>query len=173
MIRIVALLIGAGLLGACGGDPASPARPDVAGTYALTELRFDPQGALPEVDLRARLDVRDVVLVLAPGGAAELRWIDPATGLSGIVRGVYSTPTGGVRIHFDTRPVLLVLSMRMTLDEDPVAGTLWFDGSAPDGVDRGRLAELVPEWSDEPLVDPVPGRLVVEFTRFGAGSLAD
>jgi hypothetical protein len=169
MRQTAVLLIATALLGACGGDPASPTRPEVAGTYALTELRFDPQGILPDVDLRARLDLTDVVLVLAPGGEVELRWIDPATGLSGMARGIYSTPVGGARIHFDSRPVLLALSSRMTFDHDSGAGTLLFDAPAPDGVDRQRLRQLVPEWSDEPLVDPVPGHLVVRFARVNPG----
>jgi hypothetical protein len=167
MTRIATLLLGAALMLACGGDPSSPTRPDVAGTYALAELRFDPQGVLPEVDLQPRLEITDVLMVLAPGGEAELRWIDPATGLSQTVRGIYSTPVGGARIHFDARPTRLLLSSRMTFDEDPATGTLRFDGPAPDGVPRQRLIELVPEWSDEPLVDPVPGRLVVGFSRAG------
>jgi hypothetical protein len=172
MTRTVTLVVAATLLGGCGGDPATPSRPDVAGTYALTELRFDPQGSLPDVDLLARLDLRDVVLVLAPGGDVELRWIDPASGLSGVVRGVYSTPVDGVRIHFDAQPVRLALSSRMTFDHAPAAATIRFDGTAPDGVSRARLQELVPEWADEPLVDPVPGRLVVTFTRASAALLS-
>ena len=44
-------------------------------------------------------------------------------------------------------------------------GVLEYLEEAPDGVRRGRLIELVPEWADEQLLDPVPGVLQVVFTR--------
>jgi hypothetical protein len=154
---------------ACGGDPAGPSRPEVAGTYVLQELRFDPQGVLPEMDLLPRLAVTNVELVLAPTGEAQLRYMDPGTGLFTVADGVFSTPTAGVRIHFQAAGPLdrLLLSPRMTYtyqDEPPV---LTFDGPAPDGVSRQRLIELVPEWSGEQLQSPVPGNLVVVFTGVG------
>jgi hypothetical protein len=154
-------------LAACGGDPAGPARPELAGIYLLTELRFDPQGLLPEVDLRERLDVTDIQLVLSPDGQAQLRFVDPGTGLLRIVDAAWSTPVGGVRVHFEPGPDLrlVLLSARMTFAHDPAADAIRFDDAAPDGVDRQRLLELVPEWSQEQLLSPVPGRLVVEFTR--------
>lgn len=163
----IALLAGAALLWGCGGDPSGPSNPELVGTYALTDLRFDPQGMLPEVDLRARLQVTDVHLVLAPDGQAQLRFTDAVTGFLTTVDATYSTPTAGARIHFDPGPGLrtVLLSSRMTFAYSPAAGTLLFDSTAHDGVDRQRLLELVPEWSEEQLLNPVPGRLVVEFTR--------
>ncbi|CAN5240108.1 hypothetical protein BH23GEM2_BH23GEM2_19100 [soil metagenome] len=44
-------------------------------------------------------------------------------------------------------------------------GTLTFDGESPDGVDRQRLVQLVPEWQGEQLLDPVPGRLIIVFMK--------
>jgi hypothetical protein len=166
MTRTMTTVVAAALLWGCGGDPSGPSRPELAGTYALTQLRFDPQGVLPEVDLLARLDVTDVQLVLAPDGQAQLRYTT-GTGLVATVGATYSTPVTGVRIHFDTGPGLrtVLLSARMTFDYAEAAETLTFDGEAPDGVDRQRLLELVPEWSDEQLLSPVPGRLTVRFTR--------
>jgi hypothetical protein len=165
--KIALILAGTALLWGCGGDPSGPSRAELAGTYVLTDLRFDPQGVLPEIDLAARLEVNDVQLVLAPDGQAQLRYTDPATSLLTTVGATYSTPVAGARVHFDQGPGLraVLLSSRMTFDFTPSPGTLLFDGASPDGVDRQRLLELVPEWSEEQLFNPVPGRLVVEFTR--------
>lgn len=164
-MRSTKLVLSALLVFACGGDASGPSRP-VAGTFQLASLSFDPQGVLPEVDLRARLGA-DMMprLVLAPGGEAQLVFEDPATGLITTVTGSYSTPQGGVRVDFGTNTAYrnVFLSRRMTFTEG--TGGLTFDGEAPDGIDRQRLVQLVPEFADEQLLDPVPGRLVVAFTR--------
>jgi hypothetical protein len=149
---------------ACGGDPSSPSRPEVAGTYLMTQLRFDPQGVLPAVDVLARLGGSAPRLVLAPGGEAQLIFEDPATGLVTTTTGRYTTPQSGVRIDFGegTGYRAVLFSRRM----DFVGQTsITFDAAAPDGVSRQRLLQLVPEWSGEQLLDPVPGRLTVTFTR--------
>lgn len=162
-------IVGAVVAIACSGDPSGPSRPEIAGTYTLTELRFDPQGSLPEVDILSRLGAANVPrLVLAPLGDAQLVFEDPATGLLTIVSGRYSTPSEGARIDFGTNTAYnrVLLSRRMVLAFSP-PGTLTFDGESPDGVDRQRLLHLVPEWSDEQLLDPVPGRLVIVFERSG------
>jgi hypothetical protein len=166
MTRTIVIVAAAALLGGCSGDPTDPFRQDLAGTYTLTKLSFDPQGVLPEFDLLARLDVTDVQLVLVPDGQAQLRYTT-AGGLVTTVAATYSTPVTGARVHFEEVPPLrtLLLSTRMDFDYAEATGTLSFDGTAPDGVDRQRLLELVPEWSDEQLLNPVPGRLIVEFTR--------
>ena len=152
----------------CGSDAAGPSRPEVAGSYDLTALTFDPQGSLPGVDILARLE-GDVVprLVLAPRGEAQLVFEDPVTGLITTTNGAYSTPESAVRIDFGTDDAFrsVLLSRRMTFAGDDAAATLVFDGAAPDGVPRERLIQLVAEFADEQLLDPVPGQLVVEFTR--------
>lgn len=167
MRRVHLSVICAAVAIACSGDPSGPSRPEIAGTYTLTELRFDPQGSLPEVDILARLGAANVPrLVLAPLGDAQLVFEDPATGLLTIVSGRYSTPSEGARIDFGTNTAYnrVLLSRRMIFSFSP-PGTLAFDGESPDGVDRQRLLQLVPEWSGEQLLDPVPGRLVIMFER--------
>jgi hypothetical protein len=164
-MRGIGIGLVAALLAGCGGDAAGPSRTDLAGTYFVTTLSFDPQGVLPEVDILARLADEAPRLILAPGGAAQLVFEDPATGLINIANGTYSTPQGGVRIDFGTAPAYrnVLLSRRMTFTED-AGGTLRFQGTAPDGVSRQRLVQLVPELAGEQLLDPVPGQLTVIFT---------
>lgn len=167
MIRTIAVVVATAILWGCSGDPSGPSRPEVAGTYALTEFSFDPQGSIVEEDLLARLDVTDVQLVLAPDGQAQLRYVNPTTGLLTTVGATYSTPTDGARVHFTSGPALrtVLLPSQITFTYAEQDGTLRFDDTAPTGLDRERLLELVPEWSDEQLLNPVPGHLVVEFTR--------
>jgi hypothetical protein len=166
-IAVLLLLAVAGTI-ACRADPAGPSRAELAGTYRLTELRFDPQGVLPEVELLSRMTAANLPrLVLAPGGEAQLIFEDPTTGLVTTADGAYSTPQVGARIDFGAGAAYraVLLSRRMTFAYSPEAGTLSFDDVAPDGVDRGTLRQLVPEWADEQLLDPVPGDLTVVFTR--------
>lgn len=165
-IGLAALLLVSG----CGSDASGPSRPELAGTYVLTRLAFDPQGSLPEVDVLARLGGDVPRLVLAPTGPAQLVFEDPATGLITVVNGSYSTPQDGARIDFGGDPTYrsVLLSRRMTFTRD-AAGALTFDEQAPDGVDRQRLLQLVPEFAGEQLLDPVPGRLAVVFSRLEQG----
>ncbi|HSJ24827.1 MAG TPA: hypothetical protein VK929_09180 [Longimicrobiales bacterium] len=149
---------------ACGGDPSTPSRPDVAGTYQMTQLVFDPQGVLPEVNILERVSGAAPRLVLAPAGEAQLIFEDPATGLITTSTGRYTTPEGAVRIDFGDGDAYrtVLLSRRMVFTGST---SITFEGSAPDGVSRPRLLQLVPEWADEQLLDPVPGQLTVTFTR--------
>jgi hypothetical protein len=165
MRRIFATAVAFSMV-ACGGDPSSPSRPELAGTYVLTQLRFDPQGVLPQVDILDRLGGLAPRLVLAPAGDAQLIFEDPATNLITTVTGRYTTPQTGVRIDFGENPGYrnVLFSRRMTFAND-VGASFTFDAEAPDGVPRARLLELVPEWTGEQLLDPVPGRLTVTFTR--------
>lgn len=151
----------------CSGDAAGPSRTEVQGTYQLTTLMFDPQGSLPAVDLLARMDGAIPRLVLAPAGQAQLVFEDPETGLITTANGTYSTPQAAVRIDFGTgdEHQTVLLSRRMTFASDEAATSLTFDGASPDGVARDRLVQLVPEFADEQLLDPVPGQLSVGFTR--------
>jgi hypothetical protein len=162
MRRILATFIV--LAAACGGDPSTPSRAEVTGSYRMTELRFDPQGVLPQVDVLARLGDSAPRLVLAPGGQAQLIFEDPQTGLITTATGRYTTPQFGVRIDFGDGAAYrgVLLSRRMDFTG---GATLTFDAAAPDGVSRQRLVQLVPEWSGEQLLDPVPGRLTVTFAR--------
>jgi hypothetical protein len=150
---------------ACGGDPSTPSRGDVAGNYRMTQLRFDPQGILPQVDILARLGASAPRLVLAPGGEAQLIFEDPQTGLITTSTGRYTTPQFGVRIDFGDGIAYRGVLLSRRMDFTGNTTTLTFDAEAPDGVSRQRLVQLVPEWSEEQLLDPVPGRLTVTFTR--------
>jgi hypothetical protein len=91
---------------------------------------------------------------------------DPVTGLITTANGAYSTPDDGVRVDFGTDTAFrsVLLSRRMAFNANS-EGTLTFDATAPDGVDRDRLIELVPEFANEQLLDPVPGQLTIVFTR--------
>jgi hypothetical protein len=159
-------IILAGLMLASCGDASGPSRTDAAGTYMMTSLTFDAQGVLPAVDVLARLDGDVPRLVLAPAGEAQLVFEDPVTGLITTSNGAYSTPDDGVRVDFGSGTAFrsVLLSRRMTFDANS-EGTLTFDATAPDGVDRDRLIELVPEIANEQLLDPVPGQLTLVFTR--------
>ncbi len=161
LLALPALLFG------CGGDPSGPANTEVAGNYLMTELRFDPRGSLPEVDLLPALGAGDAPrLTLVADGRAQLILQDPASGLLATANGSYSTPGNAVRLAFETGGAFeaVLLSRRMTF-ELADAGRLEFRAEAPDGVARQRLIELVPDWADEQLLDPVPGSLKVVFTR--------
>ena len=140
---------------------------DVRGTYDLTALKFDPQGVLPEVDLRSRISGSIPRLVLAANGQAQLAFVDPETGLITLSNATYTqTGTGKVRIDFGSANTLYTktfLSRQMTFDYSSTTHTLSFAAASPDGVTRTRLLQLVPEWDDEQLLDPVPGTLTVTF----------
>jgi hypothetical protein len=167
-MKLATVLFAAAVIAGCGGDPSGPSRAELAGSYRLTALAFDPQGVLPQVELLSRLGGASVPrLVLAPGGEAQLIFEDPATGLVRTADGIYSTPDVGARFDFGTGTAhrAVFLSRRMTFAYDAATGTLTFEGAAPDGVDRARLVQLVPEWAGEQLLDPVPGALTVMFTR--------
>jgi hypothetical protein len=165
-MRSIGLGLVAILLIGCSDDAAGPPRSEVAGTYFLTELAFDPQGSLPQVDILPRLTGDVPRLILAAGGEAQLVFENPATGLITVANGTYTTPASGVRVDFGTDTVYrnVLLSRLMTFDAS-TAGTLTFSGTSPDGVARPRLLQLVPEYAGEQLLDPVPGQLTVTFTR--------
>jgi hypothetical protein len=154
---------------ACGGDGGSGPSIDmqiVTGSYALTTLAFDPQGSLPETDIRAVLNT-SVQMILASSGAVQIVYQDPTSGLFTTIGGTYRTTSTGARIDFaagSPYPSLL-LSRQMNFAYDSTAHTLSFSGPSPDGVTRARLVALVPALASEQLLDPVPGTLRVTFTR--------
>jgi hypothetical protein len=169
-VKLVPLLAAA-LLAACNGESTTaPGLPsaDVAGVYDLTILTFDPQGSLPEVDIKSRLGLAvQPRLFLGTNGIAQLVYQDPNTQLEVSSQGSYSTSPNTVAVIFsDTNYVGFLLSraMRFQFSSADSTRTLSFDSLDPDGVPLARLTALVPEWADEPLIDPVPGTLHVVFT---------
>lgn len=169
-MRLTGLVLLAGLLVACDDDsPAEPAPPPagLVASYNMSQLRFDPQGSLPELDLRARLEGSIPQLVLARNGAAQLVFTDPETRLVTISNGSYTVlQEDRVRVKFNDSSTLfrgVMLSEEMTFTYTVANGTLVFADTSPDGVSRQRLIQLAPELADEQLFDPVPGRLTVIF----------
>jgi hypothetical protein len=164
-------------LAACGdtSDPIQVVDVDVRGTYDLTALKFDPQGVLGEVDLKARLTASIPRLVLAANGQAQLAFTGPETGLITVSNATYTVNNLGttVRIDFGTANTLYTntfLSKTMTFTYSSSTKSLSFAATSPDGVSRARLVQLVPEWSDEQLLDPVPGVLTITFAQSAAAT---
>ena len=171
--KVWALVAGAVMLGACGDDdgsgPGTPdlTRADVAGQYEMTQLTFDPQGSLPVVDLLARLDPANLpeLLVSSTRDSLQLLFRDPDGGLARIVPGGYDLGDTSIDIELSnaTDPAKLLMPRELRLSFDEEAGTLGFVGSV--SADTTRLFDLVPEWSGEPVTNPLPGTLSVTFTR--------
>jgi hypothetical protein len=171
MKRILFAAISVIALTACGDtdDPIQVVDVDVRGTYDLTALKFDPQGVLPEIDLRSRISGTIPRLNLAASGQAQLVFVDPETNLITLSNASYTVNNAGTTIRVDfgtanTAYTKTFLSKTMTFNYDSTAHTLTFTGPSPEGVTRTRLLQLVPEWKDEQLLDPVPGSLTVVFT---------
>lgn len=170
MKRFAFAIISALALTACGDtdNPIQVVDVDVRGTYDLTTLKFDPQGVLPEVNLRTRLTGTIPRLNLAANGQAQLVFVDPETNLITLSNASYTLNNAGttVRVDFGTANTAYTktfLSKTMTFNYSSTARTLTFTGPSPEGVARTRLLQLVPEWSGEQLLDPVPGSLTVVF----------
>jgi hypothetical protein len=166
MKTVPLLLLAAVLLGCEGDDPSAP-EIDVRGNYTLTELTFDPQGSLPQIDLRTRISGSLPRLVLVTAGRAQLVFEEPTTGLVTTANANYAiTSAGGVRVDFEEAGSLYrgtFLSRNMTFAYDSIQRSLTFSGTSPDGVDRARLIALAPELQGEQLFDPVPGTLRVVY----------
>lgn len=168
------VLAGIVALAACSGkdEPLEPGIDvgEVTGTWALTQLAFDPQGVLPETDILIRLG-NAPQLIVTPAKVAQLVFQDPVTHLYTTANGSVRTTPTGMRVDFDKDAGYgsLLLSRQMTFDLllslDRNIPVLAFNGSPPDGVSRQRLVGLVQDWQDEQLLDPVPGTLRVVFTR--------
>lgn len=170
MKRFATAVIFAVALAACGdsSNPVQVVDVDVRGTYDLTILKFDPQGILPEVDLRPRITGTIPRLNVAANGQAQLVFVDPETNLITLSNASYTVNNAGttVRVDFGTANTAYsktFLSRTMTFNYSATAHTLTFTGASPEGVMRTRLLQLVPEWSNEQLLDPVPGSLTVVF----------
>lgn len=169
VLAIVGLSAGATTVLGCGGDSSSVTGvkiEDLAGTYSLTKLAFDPQGALPEADIMSGLGASPELIVSA-NNQAQIVFQDPITLLFTTIGGSVKTTKTGARIAFSNNSDYadLLLSKIMEFDYAESTRTLTFDGDAPDGVRRQNLIRLVEDWADEQLFDPVPGRLQVTFQR--------
>lgn len=155
------------LSASCGDDgPTEPSLDiaDLAGTYALTQLSFDPQGVLPELDVLAAVGTAPQLIVTV-NKTAQIVYQDAISGLfQTIAASVRTTPTG-LRLDFasGSNYAGLLLSRRMDFTFTASTRTLAFNTDAPDGANRQRLIQLVPAWANEQLLDPVPGRLRVTF----------
>ncbi len=169
LILALALALPVTLL-ACGDDdgPTDPGLdPElVAGIYSPTILSFDPNGQLlQEVNLLTAVseEVQSFLLV-QPNRAFSLLFILQATNEPILANGVYETLADGIRLHFDdpTKARRLLLPAQLDLTFDQLAGTLAFAGEID--APLSRILELVPEWTDEQLADPLRGLLTVEFT---------
>lgn len=137
---------------------------EIAGTYVLTQLTFDPQGVLPEADILATLGTTPQLVVTA-NKAAQIFYEDPITSLFVTIGASVRTTTEGLRVNFNSGSsyASLLLSRQMRFTYNAQTKALSFDGDAPEGVNRTRLVQLVPDWSNEQLLSPVPGRLRVTF----------
>lgn len=169
---LLAALLAALPAGACD-NPAAPDRlepAELAGTYDIAVLTFDPQGsALGTEDILARLDARRLPELTLTDTLVELAFVDPSTGEDELAEGGFTTGEETVRVMFaDTAGPyrLLLLPQTLTYAYDEHARTLEFSGGTD--VERARLTTLVPEFGDEALPDPVPGTLTVLFTRRAA-----
>lgn len=149
-------------------DPFEPGQDveHVAGVYDIRTLTFDPNGSLEEKDIAARLDPNiPPQLVIGLDRTFQIAFIDPVTRRIDTVEGTLQVLTGGVRLNFATLDGAqrILLPRRLDLELDQEAGTLSFTGDVD--VSLARLIELVPEFEEEQLRDPVRGTLTVKFTR--------
>lgn len=157
-------------MAACDSESTGPdlGRSEVAGTYDLTTLAFDPQGSLAEVSLEDRFGgVLDPQLILSANGNVQLFYTDPVTGLGRTVNGTFTTTSTGARITFAQSGTFgeIFFPRTLQLGFNATAGTLEFTGSAGSSIARDRLVGLVPALADEQLLDPVPGTLRIVFTE--------
>jgi hypothetical protein len=166
---LLAVAAAAALFAACGdSDSTGVVSIDARGSYDLSTLRFDPQGSLPDTDLRTSITGTIPKLTLATNGQAQLVFTDPATGLITVSNATYSVTSAGiVKLDFGTANTLyrtVFLSRNMSFTYNATAKTLTFAGTSPDGVSRARLIQVATEFQNEQLLDPVPGVLTVAFT---------
>lgn len=156
-------------LAACSDStgPDDSAVEAVVGTYTLTALNFDPQGVLPDQDILSALGVNNAQLILTLNRSAQVAYRDPISDLFVTILGSFQTTAEGVRLQWNADSAYrdFLLSRGMDFVFNAGTGTLTFDGTAPDGVSRARLQTLVPEFQEEQLLDPTPGRLRITFTR--------
>jgi len=164
----LSFLVIAAAAAACGSK--SPTGPTidtslVAGIYTPTVLSFDPQGSLPSVNLLDAIG-QEIQPYLSVGtdGRFFFLFIDNQTKVPLLADGSYKALENGIRLSFNdaSQAEMLLLPKQIDLTFDQNAGTLSFSGDVQ--ASRTRLFHLVPDWQNEPLADPVPGALTVEFT---------
>lgn len=169
-LRILTAAVALGTLAAACGDDG-PTEPQdlpceaMAGVYEPTTLTFDVNGNLSEQDILARIEpVLRPLLVIDRVGGFQLAFRDSETGRFTTAEGTCTLVDQDAELEFSeaTDAERLLLPARLPLDYDGDSGTLSFQGAV--SVSRTRLQALVPEFSDEPLTDPVPGDLAVIFS---------
>lgn len=159
---------------ACGDDDGSGpnvpdlTRADVAGIYEMSRLTFDPNGsAFAQVDVLDRLDANDLpeLRVSPTKDSLQLVFTDPQDILQRDVPGSYTLGDDRITIHLSNsaEPAKLLLPQNFALRFDETTETLLFDGAVE--ADTSHLFFLVPEWSGNPVDDPLPGTLGVTFQR--------
>ncbi len=166
-------LLALAALAACGSD-RSTTGPTldaslVEGFYTPTVLSFDPQGSLPPTNLLDAIGQQiQPYLFVGTDGRFMFLFIDNQTKLPALVEGSYRTIENGIRLSFNNanQAEMLLLPKDLDLTFDQNAGTLSFSGTIQ--APLARLFQLVPDWQNEPLADPVPGTLTVEFTLIPA-----
>lgn len=170
--KVWALVAAAALLAACGDDdPADPDEPDltradVEGQYVITELSFDPQGSLPLTDLLTRVDFAETPELILSATDDSLQLIFRIEGdLLRVIEGEYDLGDTGLTVELDNalEPGEILLPRVTNYFFDEESATLSFNGTIQ--ADTVRLFELVPEWSGEPVANPLPGTLRVTFDR--------
>lgn len=165
-----AVLLALGVVAGCGGGRESTGptldRTVVAGVYNLATLSFDPQGSLPKTDILDRLAPGDLpeLVISKKNDTFQLIFRDPATSLMVVAEGNYTLLDGQVRLNFkkgeDARRLLLPERVEFNFNEAEAI----LSYRAYTNVSLMRLRELVPEFQNEQLPDPVYGELAVVFT---------
>jgi hypothetical protein len=153
----------------CGDDGSSVQNLDIedlAGTYSLTLLAFDPQGALPEANILPALGVIPE-LIVTTSRTAQVVFQDPGSGLFTTIAATVRTTKTGLRVNFagGSEAADLLLPRTTEFQYNETTRTLTLDEETTESVRRQRLVALVPDWQNEQLLDPVPGRLRVTFQR--------
>jgi|SRR5688572_1623226 len=167
---LLAALLAVAMAGCGDDDEKEPFRPGedrerVAGVYIIDTYTFDPQGSLPETDILARIGAKDrpELILSRTEDRAQLFFRSPVSGAYLLVEGKYSIRRDVVRLDFRSAKEAdqVFLGQRFDLTFDVATATLTADEFVT--VPLSPLVELVPEWRDEPLTDPLPGRIRLRF----------
>jgi len=168
-ILLAALVLCGVVLGCGGSDATGPSgdRSKVAGVYTLATLTFDPHGSLPKVDIMERLAPADRPELVLSRTDYTFQAVtrDPGSGRFEAVEGQYTLfGSDGLRLRFkrqdDAQKLLLPQRAEFVFDETSM--TLTYHANT--AVSLSRLRNLVPEFRNEQLPDPVQGELVLVFT---------